>query len=112
MRRTTESAASRTPVDEEDQRAFSASLLRRASRTGSQAAPCTNEPWSSSAASWWPPKLSEASTGMNPRSEERREGKSVDLGGRRIIQKKRKTQRDTTQRVHERTCKNRSVRHK
>src|SRR6185369_17500237 len=29
-----------------------------------------------------------------PRSEERREGKSVDLGGRRIIKKKKKTKTD------------------
>ena len=31
------------------------------------------------------------------RSEERREGKSVDLGGRRIIKKKNKTKQKTKQ---------------
>ena len=31
------------------------------------------------------------------RSEERRVGKSVDLGGRRIIKKKKKTQKQTQQ---------------
>src|SRR5260370_41915345 len=34
---------------------------------------------------------------LRPRSEERRVGKSVDLGGRRIIKKKKKTRRGSAQ---------------
>src|SRR6266446_7196843 len=38
------------------------------------------------------------------RSEERRVGKSVDLGGRRIIKKKKKTEKRNTSFLKGRTC--------
>src|SRR6267154_5055103 len=42
-----------------------------------------------------PPRERRARAGARPqRSEERREGKSVDLGGRRIIKKKKEQERE------------------
>src|SRR5215203_7155143 len=46
--------------------------------------------WPRSCGSAWRPRPASRSR-CSPRSEERRVGKSVDLGGRRIIKKKKKT---------------------
>ena len=44
-----------------------------------------------------------------PRSEERREGKSVDLGGRRIIKKKNKKKKKKKENKKKKKIKNKNI---